>query len=88
MSSMTTHGRSSRGTATATGPATRAANITVPLGATPGLGFLGMRVTVAENLSGAGAYRALLSYGYGETHDYLRNILLRTTTSPAPRPSL
>jgi len=56
---------------TATGPRTVSNTFTIPFGATPGV--TAMRITVAENLSGAGL-TSCLSYGYGETEDYLVNI--------------
>ena len=57
---------------TATGPRNVLGSITVPFGSTPGL--TGMRITVAEGISGAGL-TACLSYGFGETEDYLVTIL-------------
>ncbi|MBL8001461.1 MAG: hypothetical protein JNL05_05825, partial [Flavobacteriales bacterium] len=58
--------------ATAQGPRNVTGTFSIPFTATPGV--TGMRVTIAENISGAGL-TSCLSYGYGETEDYLVNIV-------------
>ena len=58
---------------TATGPRSITGNISVPLTATPGL--TRMRITVAENFAGTGILTPCLSYGYGETEDFMVNIV-------------
>ncbi|MCX6303730.1 MAG: GEVED domain-containing protein [Bacteroidetes bacterium] len=55
-------------------------NITIP--GTALLGVTGMRITVAEGLSGTGL-TPCLAYGYGETEDYLVTI---TLPPPCPQP--
>lgn len=57
--------------ATALGPRAIIGNIAVPIDAKPGL--TGMRIIVAENLSGVNL-TPCLTYGFGETEDYLVNI--------------
>jgi trimeric autotransporter adhesin len=52
-------------------PRTVTGSFTVPTGATPGL--TGMRIIVAENLSGTGL-TPCMTYTYGETEDYLITI--------------
>ena len=58
-------------TTTTVSPRTIAGTFTVPLSAT--LGETAMRITVAEGYSGTGL-TPCLSYGYGETEDYLLTI--------------
>lgn len=61
-------------------PRTIAGSIAIPITALPGL--TGMRIIVAEGNSGTGL-TPCLAYGYGETEDYLVNILpLTPCTSP------
>jgi len=62
--------------ATATGPRTINGTFTIPAGAPTGL--TGMRIIDAEGYSGA-SLTPCLSYGYGETEDYLVTI-----TPPVP----
>lgn len=59
--------------ATAIGPRNITGNITVPLTASTGL--TRMRITVAEGYAGTGILTPCLTYGYGETEDYLVNIV-------------
>jgi hypothetical protein len=59
--------------ATLAGPRAITGNIAVPLTATTGL--TRMRITVAEGIAGTGVLTPCLSYGYGETEDFLVNIV-------------
>jgi hypothetical protein len=62
-------------------PRTISGNFVVPANATPGL--TGMRIIVAENVSGA-ALVPCLAYTYGETEDYIVNIGSSTPCSGTP----
>ncbi|MCE3279101.1 MAG: hypothetical protein K0S44_1292 [Bacteroidetes bacterium] len=70
-------------TATATGPRTISGNFNVPIGAV--LGSTRMRIIVAEALSGTGLVPCG-TYGYGETEDYLINIIAATNCAGTPTP--
>jgi hypothetical protein len=71
--------------ATAVGPRTITGNFNIPLGAT--LGNTRMRIIVAEGISGAGL-TPCLTYGYGETEDYLINIMASTLCAGTPTPGV
>jgi hypothetical protein len=72
-------------TATATGPRTISGNFNVPIGAT--LGSTRMRIIVAEGLSGTGLVPCG-TYGYGETEDYLVDIMAATNCAGTPTPGV
>lgn len=67
--------------ATATGPRHVTGSFTIPGTATPGQTL--MRITVAEGISGTGL-TPCLSYGYGETEDWVVNIGAPSVTSNTP----
>ena len=67
--------------ASATGPRNVSGSIAVPVNTTTGM--TGMRVTIAEGLSGA-SLTPCLSYGYGETEDYLVTIIPAVFCSGTP----
>lgn len=62
-------------------PRTITGTFTVPIGAT--VGTTGMRIIVAEGISGAGL-TPCMSYGYGETEDYLIDITATTACAGTP----
>jgi gliding motility-associated-like protein len=68
---------------TTQGPRIISGNIAIPMTASQGL--TGMRIIVAENMSGT-QLQPCMSYSYGETEDYLVNILSTTPCSGIPAP--
>lgn len=67
--------------ATSQAPKVVSGNIAVPITAVPGL--TGMRVIVAETFSGS-SLQPCMSYTYGETEDYLVNIVPLTPCAGTP----
>ena len=70
---------------TASGPRNVTSTFHIPFSAT--LGTTGMRITVAEGYSGA-SLTPCLSYGYGETEDYLVDIIPFNICSGIPYPGI
>lgn len=68
---------------TSVGPRTATGNFSVPF--TAALGTTTVRIVCAEGFSGAGL-TPCLSYGYGETEDYLIDIVASTNCSGLPTP--
>src|SRR6185503_1722980 len=66
---------------TSLAPRTITGTIAIPSGATPGI--TGMRVIVAETFSGSGL-QPCMTYTYGETEDYLINIISPVPCAGAP----